>query len=334
MGSWIIFLLQNLNKMVFIPYPRFDLDNHADLIAWRLIVNKKEGDWKMLKEFLADSPRILNDVHPTSKCWYSELPQGDVNAQDVEHFRPKNQSYPLNDKQIKDIQKITGFSYEQDNVVGCYNWLEFDYRNYRFVTAFTNRGGGKHIFFPVAKKSNRLKVGDLPWKKNEYPYFLDPTNKYDTSLLFVKPNGEVAPLAKKIALTNTDFDNLPATWKNDGFNYLRSIVTIKLYRLDKPIFVKGRKEVYDKIYKQLNNLVLCFKTNSNKIIIENIIQDVFEASLPSAPFSLAAKSALTSYLSPTNTSETVLKLMKKVTTQILVRIENKINSFQIDWEKP
>jgi hypothetical protein len=320
--------------MVYIPYPRVDLNNHPDLVAWRMITNKKEGDWKQLKNFLADSARIINDIHPISKCWYSELPQGDNIAKDVEHFRPKNEASPLNTNQINDIQKNTGLTYEQDSVEGSYNWLEFDYRNYRIVSAVTNRGGAKHIYFPIVKKTKRLLTGKLPWLEKEYPYFLDPTNKHDTSLLFVKPNGEIAPLAVKTQLTNADFDNLPTTWTNDGFNYLRSIVTIKLYRLDDNVFVQGRKEVYDKISRQLNNLVLCIQTKANRGIKENIISDIFEASLPSAPFSLAAKCALKSYLPLSGTSDKAVKNIKKITIRILSEIQIRINSLQIDWNKP
>ncbi len=196
--------------MVYIPYPRTDLDTHPDLASWRAKANKREGDWKQLKDFLADSARVVAGKHPVTKCWYSELPQGDDFARDVEHFRPKNQASPLTAKQIKDIEQVAGITYEQDASTGRYPWLEFDYRNYRIVSAKTNRGGAKHIYFPVAKNGTRLVAGQFPWVQAEYPYFLDPANKHDASLLFVKPNGEIAPLAPKTALTQADFDDLPA----------------------------------------------------------------------------------------------------------------------------
>ena len=61
--------------MVYIPFPRTDLDTDADLQAWRKISPKKERDWKKLRDFLTKQPRIKpkNDAIP--KCWYTELPQ-------------------------------------------------------------------------------------------------------------------------------------------------------------------------------------------------------------------------------------------------------------------
>jgi hypothetical protein len=206
--------------MNYIPYPRFDLDNHPDLVAWRAKENKVEGDWTDLKNYLAENARIIKDKHTISKCWYTELPQGDDFAKDVEHFRPKNQASPLSAKQIKEIEALASIKYEQDETVGSYNWLEFDYRNYRLVTAKPNRGGGKHVFFPIAKGKTRLTSTQYPWTNNEFCYFLDPANKYDASLLMVRPNGEIAPLAPKTQLNQSDFDGLPGTWNNTGFNYL------------------------------------------------------------------------------------------------------------------
>ena len=94
--------------MVYIPFPRQDHDDDADLAAWRLRTPKREGDWTALKDFLAKQPRLKPDIHQIPKCWYSELPQGDNVATDVEHFRPKNRAAPLELKQIKVLGKKTG----------------------------------------------------------------------------------------------------------------------------------------------------------------------------------------------------------------------------------
>lgn len=320
--------------MIYIPYPRTDLDTHCDLVRWKNQTSKKKGDWSKLKDFLSEAPRIIIGKHPIPKCWYSELPQGDDNAKDVEHFRPKSKAYPLSAKQILEIEKSSGLKYEQDNSVGNYQWLEFDYRNYRLVTAKTNRGGAKHVYFPLAKTTNRLGVGKFPWVDNEFPYFLDPTNKFDTSLLFVKPNGEITPIAPKTQLTQADFDNLPATWKNDGFNYIRAIVTIKLYRLNDAIFIKGRKEVYDKIARQLDFLIKCISSNVDEKIKLLYIEDIIDGALPSAPFSLAAKCALIGFIPPENTESNVICEIKSIIANILLQIDNKTNSLTIDWERP
>lgn len=315
--------------MNYIPYPRVDLNSHPDLINWRANVNKTDGDWTDLKEYLADNARIINGKHPISKCWYSELPQGDDFARDVEHFRPKNQASPLSAKLIKEIEALASIKYEQDEAVGSYNWLEFDYRNYRLVTAKPNRGGGKHIFFPIAKGKTRLTNTQYPWTHQEYYYLLDPTNKNDTLLLMVKPNGEIAPIAPKTQLVQADFDGLPNTWNNNGFNYLRAIVTIKLYRLNDAVFVAGRKEVYDKIISLTSLLELCIKTNADKGILDKTIEDIVNAIIPSAPFSLAAKSALIAY-QPINGNSEVTTIIQR----ILQKVEAQINALIIDWSKP
>jgi hypothetical protein len=319
--------------MVYMPYPRTDLDNHADLISWRAKATKAEGDWKLLKEFLADSARLVPGKHPLSKCWYSELPQGDDFARDVEHFRPKNQAAPLTNKQIKEVEKAAGIVYEQDANPGSYPWLEFDYRNYRIVTAKTNRGGAKHIYFPLAKQTVRLTAGQLPWVQPEYPYFLDPANKHDASLLFVKPNGAIAPIAPKTALTQADFDNLPASWHNDGFNYLRAMVTIKLYRLDDIVFQKGRKEVYDHITYLLNSFAVLINENPG-IDIKPLTSLIIDAILPSAPFSLAARSALVAYMPPPGIGATAAAEIKTIIKQIQNRVQQEIDALTIDWHKP
>lgn len=320
--------------MIYIPYPRTDLDTHRDLVSWRNQFNKKEGDWSKLKDFLAEAPRIINGKHPIPKCWYSELPQGDDFAKDVEHFRPKNQASPLSAKHIREVEKSSGVKYEQEVSVGNYQWLEFDYRNYRLVTAKTNRGGAKHVYFPLAKNTIRLCDGQFPWIDKEFSYFLDPTDKYDTSLLFVKPNGEIAPIAPKTQLTQTDFDNLPATWKNDGFNYIRAFVTIKMYRLNDAVFVKGRKEVYDKMTRQLDFLIKCISSNVDEEIMRLYIEDIIEAVLPSAPFALAAKCALFSFFPSDNTNSYAVHEINTIISNILSQIDNKINNLTIDWRRP
>jgi hypothetical protein len=263
------------------------------------------------------------------------LPQGDEFARDVEHFRPKQQGSPLTTRQVEKIEKLSGVKYLQDTSDGSYPWLEFDYRNYRIVSAITNRGGAKHIYFPIALNTQRLSIGQNPWSQKEYSYFLDPTDRHDASLLFVKPNGEIEPIATKVLLTQDDFDNLPNSWHNDGFNYLRSWVTIVLFRLNDPVFIRARKEVYDKIIRQLDTLVLCIDSSCISEIKERVIEDIFDASLPSAPFSLAAKSALNAYVPPPNSGNYLIRgIMDKITAMILTKIEQRISGLQIDWSKP
>lgn len=316
--------------MNYIPFPRIDKDSHSDLIKWRANTSKKDGDWTDLKSFLHECTKISDATDALPKCWYSELPQGDNYALDVEHFRPKGSGDPLTNKHIKEIEKLGGVKYEQATSSGSYSWLKFDYRNYRLVTAITNRAGAKHIYFPIAKGTSRLSNGQFPWNTNEYSYFLDPTNKEDAALLFVKPNGKIAPITPRTELTDDDFHNLPGTWRNNGFNYLRAIVTIKMFRLNYTNFIQGRKKVYDDMIYDLENLDIALYENPKSILIPRLVKKISGAILPSAPFSLAAKSAIKTYQA-TRIAQSDFETVK---SKILNKVDAAISKVSVDWNRP
>ena len=318
--------------MNYIPFPRQDMDKHADLMAWRVKVPKTPADWKALKTFLHESSKIPGAMDALPKCWYSELPQGDNNALDIEHFRPKGSGDPLPPDKIRQIV-LHGVNYQQNPIRYNYDWLEFNYRNYRLVTATTNRTGAKHIYFPIAAGAARLPAGALPWVIQEHAYFLDPTDPLDAALLYVKPNGEIAPLTPPTQLTAADFAALPHSWRSPGFNYLRSIVTIKLYRLDHSIFTKGRRQKYEETTEDLEILELMIIENPSHVALPRCIARLVRQILPSAPFSLAAKSALIAYIS-NHPDPLLVQTMNNIKTQIIQEVDKKIASLVIDWNKP
>jgi hypothetical protein len=320
--------------MVYIPFPRQDHNNDDDLAAWRLKTPKQKGDWTALKSFLAKHSRLIPNIHSTPKCWYSELPQGDSFATDVEHFRPKNQASPLTFKQITVLKKKTNFNLRQDNTGGAYSWLEFEYRNYRLVTAITNRGGAKHVYFPIVETTARLAQGRFAWSDAEYPYFLDPSNKHDTTLLLVKPNGEIIPRSPKTEVTDADINNLPHSWNSDGFNFMRAEVTIQLYRLNERVFQEGRKNIYDEANELLKRLQDCLPDDNDRFkrLKNGFIQDLTKMTLPSAPFALAARCALQAYLPPNHLREDVQDALEYIVRQILVKIETEVNKLVVSWE--
>jgi hypothetical protein len=315
--------------MNYIPFPRIDKDAHPDLVAWRSKTPKADKDWTALRAFLHDCTKILQSNDALPKCWYSEMPQGDKYALDVEHFRPKGSGNPLAPKHLKDFEAI---NLQQSESMGNYNWLKFDYRNYRLATAQTNRAGAKHVYFPIAKGTNRLQLGENPWEHPEFPYILDPTDKYDASLLFVKPNGEIAPITPKTILTKNDYDGLPATWRNAGFNYLRAVVTIKLYNLDDKVFVAGRKEVYEDTTTELRILEMLFIENPRSFVIKDIVEKIVKLILPSAPFSLAAKSALIAF--QPNSMNPQKEHFANIIQSILRKVETELNNIVINWNNP
>ncbi len=106
--------------MVYIPFPRLDLNANADLTAWRGKITYTDSEWGVLKPFLAKQARLVDGIHPLPKCWYSELPQGDNYALDVEHFRPKNRAAPLRQDQLKELEKRTKIKLRQANTEGAY----------------------------------------------------------------------------------------------------------------------------------------------------------------------------------------------------------------------
>jgi len=322
--------------MVYIPFPRTDLHHHPDFAAWRAQQPKSEGDWKMLRGFLAEHSRIRQGIHMIPKCWYSELPQGDDYALDVEHFRPKNQARPLSPKQIAKLEKRAGVGFRQNDHMGAnYSWLEFDFRNYRLTTATPNRGGAKHYYFPVVSGTSRLSNGTFPWQQNEYSFFLDPADPYDANLLMVTPNGKIEPRTPMTLLTDDDFQNLPHSWHSDGFNYIRVWMTIQLYRLEKKNLEQGRKEVYDQANELMERLILCLKfTNSSdgKTLFNYFIEDITKAILPSAPFALAARCALEAYIPPSNMDDNSRETIAKLPRQILDRVLSETNACTCSWE--
>jgi hypothetical protein len=107
------------------------------------------------------------------------------------------------------------------------------------------------------------------------------------------------------------------------------MVTIKLYRLNDAVFIAGRKEVYDKLLRLVGLLELCIITKADKRILDYTIEDIVNAVIPSAPFSLAAKSALVAY-QPLNGNNEVTIIIQS----ILQKIEAQINALTIDWNKP
>lgn len=317
--------------MNYIPYPRQDKNNHTDLNKWRAKANKLGGDWKILKTYLSDNCRIIDDIHPITKCWYSELHQGDNYVLDVEHFRPKNSALPLNDKDVKEIKDKTMYPFLQDtDRTQSYPWLEFEYRNYRIVTGLTNRGGAKHIYFPIFENTQRLTTNQTPWNTNEYNFFLDPTNKRDTTLLFVKPDGRIEPLTKQTELTQNDINNLPNSWNSDPFDYIRALVTIKMYRLNEKVFIEGRKEIYDSVKDELDILILAINYGNTRIV-EKVIPKIIKSILPSAQFSLAAKCSINNYTPDEEFPESTISLFNQTIQSIFDNVDQLVNGFQINW---
>lgn len=319
--------------MNYIPFPRLDLDNHPDLMKWRAKNQKKAGDWKILKPYLHACSQVGNGVQTLPKCWFSELPQGDDYALDVEHFRPKNSGNALSARQVKQIEQYANITIRQSEISAPYPWLTLDYRNYRLVTATTNRAGGKHIYFPIAPATSRLPSGSFPWITDELCYFLDPSNKQDASLLFVKPNGEIAPIVPRTQPTQADYDSLPQSWRSDCFNYVRAVITIVMFNLNKPHFITGRKIVYEETRLLLLMLEKLLLENPNSELLKDFIKNLVSKILPASPFSLAAKSALIAYQVSIKNMHLETKI-EFIIKEIIAACDKQVEGIAVSWNNP
>lgn len=319
--------------MVYINFPRQDLDNHADLITWRGKAPKT--NWGELKIFLTEQARLRDDIHPIPKCWYTELPQGDNYALDVEHFRPKAGAQPLRQKHLDLIEPELGYKLVQKLNVTPYPWLEFEYRNYRITTALPNRGGAKVDYFPLAFASTALIRAQEPWVTQEYNLLLDPTDLHDANLLVVMPNGKIEPRAPKTVMSQLDFINFAANWHSDGFNFLRAVITIVLYRLNDRILVSGRKEVFSDTIEEIKLLLrLLTIPNMNQEITDSYLERLIKKLLPSAPFALAARTALNSYVVEQPNEALLKPIYQTLIATIKLRLDQETQAKIVDWNRP
>jgi hypothetical protein len=320
--------------MVYINYPRTDMDQHAGLVAWRGKNPKNVGDWTDLKLFLAESSLYAIAEDPIPKCWYTELPQGDNYALDVEHFRPKNDARPLSIKHLQIINKRLGYNLEQNNGNHAYPWLEFDYRNYRLTSALPNRGGAKHVYFPVAAHSTRLNDPEVPWTTDEYNLLLDPTDPHDAEQLLVFANGSIIPRAQRTMLSPADFLNYQQLWHGNGFNYLRATISIVIYRLEEKYLQDGREKAYSKATKLVDRFFKYYESNLDESFLDELIEDIVKMALPSSPFSLAVRSALNAYIEPAGSHLALTVKVRKMIKAILQRVSDESLKYPVDWSKP
>ncbi|MFS4474452.1 hypothetical protein [Chryseobacterium sp. T20] len=167
------------------------------------------------------------------KCWYSEAKEL-MSDRDIDHFRPK--------KKAKNMDDV-----ERDG----YWFLAYDWENYRFSSIYSNRlrkdkeiekgtSKGKGIFFPLKSgtfaATNKKKIVD------ERPYLLDPTIKYDASLISFNSFGKVTP-------------NVPKkfVWERE-----RVRASVDYFHLDHSILKRARKTKWAACQRNIDKIVeLC-----------------------------------------------------------------------------
>ena len=319
--------------MVYVPFPDSGLDNHLQLAAWRTATGIKE--WKNLKGYLADhTKQYAETTTAPPKCWYSELPLGDNYSVDVEHFRPKASGDPLPAKDLRDIKREYGVEVLQTSDSGQYPWLEFEYRNYRLVTAMTNRAGAKHTFFPILKNTTRLAIGHNPWSTKEYNLMLDPVDKHDSSLLTVFPNGFIVPSAPQGQVTDEMINSPSTSWTDPQMNFMRAAVTIYRYNLNDPVFVDGRKGKIEEVDYDINLLLEALVEPQFHRFKQDYVRRLNNAIRPSAPFALAARCAFRDFKFPDGTNAQLQSELRRLLDVMLRINEDAVANVAVDWNRP
>ncbi|HEX3020449.1 MAG TPA: hypothetical protein VHP36_09105 [Chitinispirillaceae bacterium] len=127
-------------------------------------IDSKSAHWGKLRLWL----QVLSN----GKCWFSEVREL-YSHYEVEHFRPK-----------KECRGIDGTAKDG------YWWLAFDYTNYRLCGNVGNRKKGG--WFPL-KAGSLISTAQSRCEKSEEAYFIDPTIRYDVSLIAFDETGDIIP---------------------------------------------------------------------------------------------------------------------------------------------
>lgn len=207
------------------------------------------------------------------KCWYSESndPQAFF---DVDHFRPK-----LEAKRTETVVDAHG-----------YEWLAFDWHNFRLSSQRANRLStdedtdevvGKGSWFPLIEGSPKACWEDR-CVKDEKPMLLDPVDKDDVRLIDVRSDGYIVP--SQICL---------------GTSEKRVDKTIELYGLNLPGIREARMQVIrnvTELHETLFEMIEAVQGQpdgvADKQPIQRIIKLLRKSTLPESPFSRTARAQL------------------------------------------
>lgn len=140
------------------------LDKAGNIQERNKFIDKHSNHWAKLKPWLL--------ALSGGKCWFTEA-KDIASYVDVEHFRPK-----------KSARNIKG-----PNRDG-YWWLAFDHMNFRIACTVPNRIKG--VWFPL-KNGSQQSTYARRCEGDEVPYFLDPTNAHDVTLLAFDEEGNAVP---------------------------------------------------------------------------------------------------------------------------------------------
>ena len=218
-----------------------EMEQLADLEQRKQFIEGHRAAWAAVKD------QLLRMSY--GKCWYSEAPDA-VSDWHVDHFRPKS----------------------------VYQWLAFDWRNFRVCGAIPNRK--KSDEFPLANGMLRA-----TWQArdhtNEASLLLDPANSNDPELITFDEEGLPKPINP----------NWPIVGK-------RVQVTTETLGLDSPRLVDARKRHWRECQKWIDELRLLLPMELERIDDERrqqigrIENRVRAMANPQSPYSSVVRACL------------------------------------------
>ncbi len=243
------------------------LEETTDPEERRKLIKKKSHVWRAFARYLAQMSY--------GKCWYSESPDPQ-SFFDVDHFRPKLEA------------KRTDAETDKPG----YEWLAFSWENFRYSANCSNRAttnhetgavDGKASWFPLIDGSQKASWANR-CEASEQPILLDPCSESDMRLLAVDVDGRIAPSRYAV-----------------GTSVERVTKSVELYGLNLPRLKGARKRVIRDVQRRVESLLdslsaagspNCPVSVADKMNVGKDIEAIAELTLPSSPYSLAAKSTL------------------------------------------
>lgn len=227
-------------------------------------IKKKSHIWRKFSRYLSKMSH--------GKCWYSE--SSDTQSFfDVDHFRPKLEA------------KISETYTDAEG----YQWLAFDWENFRLASQRSNRQSkdedtketvGKGSWFPLLEGSPKANWNDR-CVEEEKPTLLDPINVNDVNLLDIADDGRVVPSPTCL-----------------GTRVHRVSKSVELYGLNLPRLKEARLAVIREVTK-LHDIIMRTADGlkdagavADSVPLEEQIDLLKSKTRPESPFSKAARAQL------------------------------------------
>lgn len=233
----------------------------------KAFIKKKSHIWRTFGQYLAKMSY--------GKCWYSESPDPH-SFFDVDHFRPK----------------LEAKRSETDSDVQGYEWLAFDWDNFRYAANCANRVSqnietgnveGKGSWFPLLENSAKAEWGNrcIP---DERPVLIDPVAENEVRLMDVDADGFLRP--SKLAV---------------GSEIHRVERSCELYGLNLPRLRSARQRLMREIQGELDDLLRDISavgknaitaTAVDAMAFSNRRNRIRDRTRPESPYSAAARAAV------------------------------------------